>query len=55
MRYGQAGWGAGVMRGNRPDLIWVLTVVVVLLTIGLQLSGPHRPSLPPQQAGIMVQ
>ena len=33
MRYGQAGWGAGVMRGNRPDLIWVLTVVVVLLTI----------------------
>jgi len=43
------------MRGNRPDLIWVLTVAVVLLTLGLQLSDRQRPTLSPQQAGIMVQ
>jgi hypothetical protein len=47
--------GAGVTRRNRPDLIWVLTAVVVLLTLGLQLGEPHRPALSPQQAGIMVQ
>ena len=52
---GQTGLGAGVMRRNRPDLIWVLTAVVVLLTLGLQLGEPHKPALSPQQAGIMVQ
>lgn len=53
---GQTGlWGAGVMRRKRPDLIWVLTAVVVLLKLGLQLGEPHKPSLSPQQAGIMVQ
>jgi len=53
--WGRLAWGAGVMRRNRPDLIWVLAAVVVLLTLGLQLGEPHRPSLSPQQAGIMVQ
>jgi hypothetical protein len=43
------------MRRNRPDLIWVLTAVVVLLTLALQFGEPQRPSLSPQQAGIMVQ
>ena len=52
---GQTGLGAGVMRRNRPDLIWVLTAMVVLLTLGLQLGEPHKPALSPQQAGIMVQ
>lgn len=43
------------MGARKPDLIWVLALIVALGAASSSLLGEDGPNMAPQQAGIIVQ
>lgn len=46
--------GSGIMGRKKPDIFWILVVVVALGAATGSLVGDNAPLMAPQQAGIIV-